>query len=304
MPRIDGVLNGRLTDVDLDLRLVRYFCVVAEHGHFGRAAEALYLPQSSLSRQVQRLEEQLGAQLIERTSTGNHLTESGRTFLRHATEILEATRLAINQTRTAGSAQSLTVGFGRDIIVTPAVRQVQRQHPEATINVAFLEWDEVHRALAARQVDVAVARFPFAFDGLDITPLYADQRVLLVSHDHPLAGRDSVELDDFAALPLVRYPDPTWDSFWRINPRPDGTPAPDGPLVAELEEKLELVAAGAAVALAPRQSAVRRDVIAIPVRGVEPSAVVLATREHDRTPLVQAFSSAARALITTGASGA
>lgn len=296
------MLNARLTELDLDLRLVRYFCVVAEHGHFGRAAESLYLPQSSLSRQIQRLEEQVGTQLIERTSTGNHLTESGHTFLRHATGILEATRAAIAQTRAAGSTQSLAVGFGRDIIVTPAVREVQRQHPNASITVTFLEWDEVHRALEARRVDVAVARYPFASDGLNITPLYADERVLLVSHDHPLAERDSVELADFATLPLVRYPEPTWDSYWSINPRPDGTPAPDGPLVAELEEKLELVAAGVAVALAPRQSAVRRDVIAIPVRGVEPSAVVLATRERDDTPLIQTFTSAARQLIASGAS--
>ncbi|HXO23759.1 MAG TPA: LysR family transcriptional regulator, partial [Streptosporangiaceae bacterium] len=60
---------------DLDLRLVRYFTMVAEHRHFGRAAAALHLAQPSLSRQIQRLEQQLGARLLDRTPQGSQLTE-------------------------------------------------------------------------------------------------------------------------------------------------------------------------------------------------------------------------------------
>src|SRR5277367_3711310 len=62
--------------LDLDLRLVRYFTVVAEHRHFGRAAAALHLAQPSLSRQIQRLEQQLGARLLARTPQGSQLTEA------------------------------------------------------------------------------------------------------------------------------------------------------------------------------------------------------------------------------------
>jgi DNA-binding transcriptional LysR family regulator len=68
-----------------DLRLVWCFTVVADYRHFGRAAEALHTTQPSLSRQIHRLEQQLGARLFERTPHGNHLTEAGEVFLPHAT---------------------------------------------------------------------------------------------------------------------------------------------------------------------------------------------------------------------------
>ncbi|GAA3614447.1 LysR substrate-binding domain-containing protein [Kineosporia mesophila] len=291
------MLNGPLTEIDLDLRLVRYFTVVAEHGHFGRAAQALYLPQSSLSRQIQRLEEHLGVRLIDRLPGGNRLTEAGEVFLHHAKRILDSANHALTETRVAGGRQSLLVGFGRHLIVTPAAQRVQAEHPRAEVHVTYLEWNEVHQALLTRRVDVAIARFPFPTDGLDITPLYADQRLLIVAKTHPLAHRKRVGLEDFADLPLVRYPDPVWDAFWRINPRPDGSRAPDGPLVEEIEEKLELVASGAAAAIAPEDGALRPDVAAIPIDGVEPSPVVLATRENDHTQLVQAFTTAALQLL-------
>ena len=65
-----------------------------------------------------------------------------------------------------------------------------------------------------------------------MTILYDEPRVLLVPRDHRLAGKESVTLDDIAGEPMPRLPDPAWNAYWRIDPRPDGTPVPDGPLVA------------------------------------------------------------------------
>jgi hypothetical protein len=76
--------------VDLDLRMVRYFTVVAEHRHFGRAAAALRVAQSSLSRQVRRLKQELGARLFDRTPQGTELTEAGDVFLPRARALLRS----------------------------------------------------------------------------------------------------------------------------------------------------------------------------------------------------------------------
>jgi DNA-binding transcriptional LysR family regulator len=90
-----GGYTVRMTDpgspvMDLDLRLVSYFVVVAEHRHFGRAAAALRVAQPSLSRQIRRLEQQLGVRLLDRTSQGTGPTEAGEVFLPRAKALLRS----------------------------------------------------------------------------------------------------------------------------------------------------------------------------------------------------------------------
>ena len=114
-----------------------------------------------------------------------------------------------------------------------------------------LDWNEPREALLDHQVDAAVTRLPLRTDGLHVTILYDEPRLLLVPLDHRLAGKESVTLDDIADEPIPRMPDPVWNAYWRIDPRPDGSPAPDGPLVAAIEDKNELIAAGQAVAIIP-----------------------------------------------------
>src|SRR3954451_13450597 len=97
--------------VDLDLRLVWCFVVVAEHRHFGRAAEDLHTTQPSLSRQIRRLEQQLGARLFERTPRGNHLTAAGEVFLPLAAALLRSADQAAARTRSAARPSRITVGY-------------------------------------------------------------------------------------------------------------------------------------------------------------------------------------------------
>ncbi|MFG3026824.1 hypothetical protein ACGFZQ_51620 [Streptomyces sp. NPDC048254] len=86
--------------------------------------------------------------------------------------------------------------------------------------------------------------------------------------------------------------DAVYDAFWCLAPRPDGQPAPKGPIAGTTADKLELVAGGQALALAPasvENVLLRRDLTAVPVEGIEPCRVVLATRAKDRGPRVNDF---------------
>jgi DNA-binding transcriptional LysR family regulator len=279
--------------VDLDLRLVRYFVAVAEHRHFGRAAAALHTAQPSLSRQIRRLEQQLGARLLDRTSQGTRLTEAGEVFLPLATALLRAAAKAAALTRAAAAPSRITIGYTTGLIATPAVRELRRQHPDADVHTVHLSWNEPHTALLDYRADAVLTRLPFPTDRLHVTVLYDEPRVLVVPRHHRLAGKEFVTLDDIAEepLPRVRNPDPAWSAFWRIDPRPDGRPAPDGPLVEDAEDKLELIAAGEAVAIAAGShvARLRPDLTTIPLEGVEPCHVVLATRAGDRNRLVAHF---------------
>ncbi|QKW25444.1 LysR family transcriptional regulator [Streptomyces seoulensis] len=283
---------------DLDLRLVRYFTVVADQRHFGRAAEALHITQPSLSRQIRRLEQLLGARLLDRTPQGARLTEAGEVFLPRAKTLLRSAAQAASLTRAAARPDRIAIGYTAGLIVTPAVRRLRDWHPDADVRTLHLRYDDARAALLDHRVDAVVTRLPLAADRLSVTVLYDEPRALVVPLDHRLAGKESVTLDDIAdePLPRIRRSDPAWSAFWRIDPRPDGRPAPDGPLVDAVEDKFEVIAAGEAVAITAgvRGHGFRPDLTTVPLEGVEPSHVALATRAEGNGQLVADFRKLAR----------
>ncbi|MDT8912780.1 LysR substrate-binding domain-containing protein [Amycolatopsis sp. PS_44_ISF1] len=277
---------------DLDLRLVRYFTSVASHLHYGRAAAELRIAQPSLSRQISRLEALVGARLLDRTRQGTRLTEAGAAFLPRAHQLLRSAEEATAVARAASRPGRITVGYTAGLIVTPAVRQLRHRHPEAEVQTLHLDWNGARAALLDRRADAVVTRRPLVPSGLVVTKLYDEPRVLLVPVGHRLAGRDSVTLDDLEGEPMPRFRDAAYDAYWRVDPRPGGHAAPDGPLVESLEDKIEHIAAGQAVSIVPAAlyaTGVRAGLTTVPLRGVEPSDVVVAVREDDFSPLVAAF---------------
>uniref|UniRef100_A0AAU3H8H5 LysR family transcriptional regulator n=1 Tax=Streptomyces sp. NBC_01401 TaxID=2903854 RepID=A0AAU3H8H5_9ACTN len=289
--------------VDLDLRLVQCFTVVAEYQHFGRAAEALHTTQPSLSRQIRRLEQQVGVRLLDRTTRGTRLSEAGEVFLPQAQGLLRTAVEAMARTRAAARPSSITIGYTKGLVITAAVRALRDLNPDAEVHTRLLAWNDSRGALLEHRADAVVTRLPFPTDRLRVTVLYDEPRVLVVPRDHRLAGQESVTLGDIAdePIPHVRQSDPLLNAYWRLDPRPDGRPAPDGPLVEALEDKHELIAAGQAVAIGPpldHATGLHPSLTTVPLRGVEPSQVVLATRSGDRGRLVTAFRKHAEALLT------
>jgi DNA-binding transcriptional LysR family regulator len=277
---------------DLDLRLVRYFIAVAECRHFGHAATELRIAQPSLSRQVRRLEQQVGTRLLDRTPQGTRLTEAGEVFLPRAKALLRSAAQAVVGARAAAVPSRITIGHTAGLDLTPALRELHQQHPDVEVRTVPLSWNEPREALLDRRVDAVVSRLPLDTGQLLVTVLYDEPRVLMVPFGHRLAGRESVTMDDIADEPMARLSDPAWNAFWRIDPRPDGSPAPGGPLIEALEDKLELVAAGQAIAIITPglfAKSAHPGLTTVPLHGAGPSHVVLATRADDRSRLVTAF---------------
>jgi len=289
---------------DLDLRLVRYFTVVAEHLNFARAADELRVAQPSLSRQIQRLEDTLGVRLLERTTQGSRLTAAGAAFLPQAQRLLHGARQAVTTALAAAPARTVTIGYVDDLVITPAVRDLRRRFPDAHVRTRHLGSQEAG-TLLKRQVDVLVTRtpLPIAADGLAVTALYGEDRVLLVPASHPLAGKGRVTPADIAAEPLVGCTGmgAPWTSFWRLEPRPDGAPAPVGPALADTyEDKLEAIADGTAIAVVPagdRRHTLRPGLVTVAVDGIEPCQVVVVSRAADDNPLVAEFVRSAGELL-------
>ncbi|WP_035856748.1 LysR family transcriptional regulator [Cryptosporangium arvum] len=286
-----------MPDIDLDLRLVRYFTVVARHQNFARAAAELHVAQPALSRQIQRLEQRLGARLFDRTPHGSRLTDAGRAFLPQADALLRSAARAARAAR--ASVRTLTVGTIESIVVTPAVRDLRGRHPEARVAIRHLNWCDAHPALLDGSVDVLVGRIPFPFPigDLRVSVLYEEPSVLVVPVFHRLAGRTSVTPADYADEPLLPCPVTSMpaNTFWRLEPGRTGPDTP--PRIDGWETKLERVADGEAVAIRPagdRRSTLREDLVTIPIEGLDPFQVVVAARVGDREPLVDAFTESAR----------
>ncbi|WP_370368392.1 LysR family transcriptional regulator [Catenulispora sp. GP43] len=289
--------------MDLDLRLVRYFTAVVEHGGFGKAAAAVHVAQPALSRQIQRLEHELGARLFDRTPQGVSLTAAGEEFLPYARTLLTTAQRAAQAVR-AAPAGTLVIGHVGDLVVTPAVRELRRRHPGALVRSRHLEWRDLD-ALAQHRVDALVTRLPLpqAAGGLRVTVLYDEPHVAVLPRSHRLAGKDSLDLADLADERLVpcRYSPAMWGT---PIPTAAGPPAVSGE--DSFEDKLELVAGGHSVAVLPageRRSTLRTDLVTVPLHGIEPSRVVAATRAEDDSALAESFHEAAQAAIGGGASG-
>ncbi|WP_433340228.1 LysR family transcriptional regulator [Streptomyces sp. CA-253872] len=283
--------------MDVDLRLVRYFTVVAEYGNFGRAATALHLAQPSLSRQIQRLEAQIGVRLLDRSPRGSSLTGAGRAFLPLARTLLLDAERAARTARAATQPRTVTVGHAEGMVITAWMQELRRRHPESRVRTRHLDWRDT-RALAEGRVDALVAYrpLPLSGDGLRVTTLHEEPRVLVASTLHPLANEEEVSLRALSDEELVSCA--STPAVWST-PRPVGDrPAPPRPAIDDgYEDKLELVATGHCVALFPagdRRPAARRDIVLIPVVDADPCEVVLVTRADDPNPLLGSLEAVAR----------
>ncbi|MFJ6050509.1 LysR family transcriptional regulator [Streptomyces sp. NPDC092307] len=281
---------------DLELRLVRYFTVVAAHQHFGRAAADLHVAQPALSRQIQRLEKYLGARLLDRVPQGTRLTPAGQRFLPRAQALLQAARQAELTVREPNQTERIAIGYVEDLVITAAVRELRHRYPDAEITTRYLNCHDVG-ALTDKSVDALIARapLPLAADDVLTTPLYQEPRMLVVPRGHRLADRASVTAEELAgeeAAPCA-FETTDWTSYRILGA---GVPP-----IESYEDKLELVASGRAIAVLPvgdRRSSLRPDLVTVPIEGAPPSQVVLVSRKGDPNPMIRKLRLAAEAVMT------
>jgi DNA-binding transcriptional LysR family regulator len=301
---MDGWPDSHLR-VDLDLRKLRYFVAVAEGLHFGRAAERLYVAQPVLSRQIRKLEQELGAELLTRSSRHVELTEAGRQLLDDARPLLAAADAASRRVRRAAQGQRpLTVGFFIGDPITRVSRALHAAHPEISVEVVRIYWNDQPAALLDGRVDVAFVHRPIDDGGLALLRLYSSRRLVLLPASHSLAGRHEVFLADIADDPVIlhRGASPAWEAWHNADPRPDGRRPRPGPFVGNLEEKLEVVATGKAISFVPASVAAALkmppDVVAVAAADLPPTEVCLAWRAERESRAIAAFADVARSVFT------
>ena len=160
----------------IELRLLRYFLAVMEELHFGRAAQRLHMSQPPVSQAVRKLEEQLGVDLLERTSRGVVPTEAGRAFAKEARRVLTGVDLAIAEARRAGGADStLRIGSVLHFPLPPLyrfVRALEDVSLTADPQVMRLPSSEQVRRLRSGELELGTFALAEKHDGLETEPLF------------------------------------------------------------------------------------------------------------------------------------
>ena len=207
-----------MNERDLD-----YFAVVAQHGHLGRASEALGLSQPALSMSLRRLEKSMQAKLVKGTPKGIELTAVGRTLRSH----LQRLRLVrqdvareiadLGQGRSGDVSISTQVGITEELVAV-ASAALLKEASKITLKVTVTSLESMVFALRNGELDFIVSTSPSALaDDLVHEPLYEDEFVVIVSTTHRLARRRRVTLAEVAKERWVRpgASGPAWDDFTR-----------------------------------------------------------------------------------------
>ena len=294
-------------DQPMELQQLRYFVAVAATGKFTAAARDLHVAQPSISKQVRKLEDELGAALLERRRTGVVLTDAGAILLPWAKRMLADLDGA--RSEVAGLA---TLERGRlSVGATPSLSTVllprvlasfHTEHPGITLSVVEAGSRDLVDRLAAGELDLALVILPLPREELfETTPLIREELVLAVAKDHPLARRKTVKVGELRGVPLVMFREgydlrsATITACEQAGFHP--TFAIEG---AEMDGVLRMAAAGVGVAVVPRM-VVERGGPLVAVRLSQPtlsrSVGVAFRRDRHHSRAADAFVARLRAFI-------
>jgi DNA-binding transcriptional LysR family regulator len=290
---------------DVEVREFRYFIAVAEEMNFTRAAARLGIAQPPLSTAIGKLERKLGVRLLERTSRRVALTPAGATLLEQGRIAVEHLDAAVERTRRRASrAHRLTVAVkagGGTGLIRAITRRCADEPGVPPVQLLFGHPGGPAAALRGGAADVAILRRPFTERGLDWEVLLTEPRVAALPAGHRLAGRRCLGRADLAGEVMPRWAgetNPAAAAYWLgvDGPPSPGTsgpgPRPAGPEISDMNQLLDVVALGQAVAFVPLSVADRYgagDVVFVPVPDLTPTEIVTAWPDTSRSPAVAAF---------------
>ncbi|MCT1683650.1 LysR substrate-binding domain-containing protein [Corynebacterium appendicis] len=194
------------------LAQIRTFVTIAEHRHFGTAANQLQISQPSLSQALVALESGLGIQLIERSTRKVIVTPVGERLLPYAQATLEAADSFVQHSRGAQGVLTgqLTLGIIPTIapyLLPELLRAAQERYPDLEPKIVEETTPALMDQLRNGQLDAALIAFPTGTTGLDEIPLYTEDFAIAVAEGHPMAGRDDVTLSELDALDMLLMDD-------------------------------------------------------------------------------------------------
>lgn len=192
----------------MELQQLRYFLAVVEEKNINRAARILRISQPALSRQLQRLEDELNGVLFDRTPSGIVLTENGYYLAERAREMVTlADKIVTNLTTEETLHGDLYIGGGETTSMLSVIRafhEMHQQHPEVTIRIHSGNGQDI-----LDKLDKGILDFGLVIEPFDVKEYHhlqlatADRWGILTRRDHPLGRQTTVDAADLRNAPLI-----------------------------------------------------------------------------------------------------
>ena len=205
----------------MELRVLRYFLTLAREENISKAAEALYITQPTLSRQLAELEKELGAQLFIRGKRGITLTEEGMLLRRRAEEMAELEDKVQREFRERGEILSGNIAIGAAetnaaAILPDAMAKFRNKYPGVTFDMQTDTAEHVKERIDRGLLDIGLLVEPGDIEKYEFMRLgIGDRCGVLMNADSPLAQNEYVTADDLAGLPVVANRRAEVQSFYR-----------------------------------------------------------------------------------------
>jgi LysR family hydrogen peroxide-inducible transcriptional activator len=196
----------------MEFHQLRYVCAVADTGNFSRAAERCQIAQPSLSQQVLKLEEDLGAKLFDRLGRSVRLTEAGRAFIPQARAVLEQMEVARLSAadKNADFRGSIAVGVIPTVapyLIPSYAATFAKNYPDAKLRIVEETTSVLVEGLRNLSIDVAILALPLRHKDLKLFPIRTEPLFAVLRRDHPRASAESLALKDLRGESFVMLRD-------------------------------------------------------------------------------------------------
>jgi len=196
----------------MNFRDLEYLVAVARLAHFGKAAEACHVSQSALSLQLQKLEREMGVQLLERTSRQVVVTETGWEVVRRAREILQGKQDLLDAARHFEGGLPEKVRIGAIPTIAPFLfgalqAAFQTRYPETTPVFDEEVTERLIPAVVSGELEAGILATPLSDTLLDELIMFEEPFLLALPRKHRLAKRDQVTPKEFESDPLLLLKD-------------------------------------------------------------------------------------------------
>jgi DNA-binding transcriptional LysR family regulator len=218
----------------MKIEQLRVFLAVAEHLHFTRAADSLYITQPAVSAAIQSLEEQYGVKLFHRIGRHIELTDAGELLQLEAQKILDQVELTAQGLRELNGLQRGELKIGSSLTVgnywlPPKISQFKQKYPGIDINCTLANAEEIFTGIVSGSFDLGLVTGevkPAQSQSLAVSIIDQDIVAIVVGQSHPWFERDRITLSELTDTPWImrepgsgsRYMFEQTLQSWGVNP--------------------------------------------------------------------------------------